>query len=140
MKNVSLLLKNIDQLITCAGSEQALRGAEMQTIAPIQNGAVAIADGTIVAVGESAEICSQFSADEVVDCNGRSVIPGLVDPHTHTVFGGDRVHEFEMRIEGASYMEIMAAGGGIVSTMRHTRSASEAELVTSARQRLDEML
>jgi imidazolonepropionase len=64
----------------------------------------------------------------------------LIDPHTHTVFGGDRVHEFEMRIQGASYLDIMAAGGGIVSTMRHTRAASETELVKLARQRLDEML
>jgi imidazolonepropionase len=68
------------------------------------------------------------------------VIPGLVDPHTHVVFGGDRVDEFELRIGGATYLEIMAAGGGILSTVGHTRAATEAELVAAARRRLDEML
>ncbi len=75
-----------------------------------------------------------------IDAAGKAVCPGFVDPHTHTVYGGDRVDEFELRLRNATYMEIMAAGGGIVSTMRRTRMASESELVHSARQRLDQML
>ena len=90
--------------------------------------------------GKTADLKQSITAKETVDVQGCAICPGFVDPHTHTVFGGDRVHEFEMRIRGASYMEIMAAGGGIVSTMRHTQEASEAELVAAARRRLDEML
>jgi imidazolonepropionase len=101
---------------------------------------VAVREGKIVAVGKTAELAPNVNAEQTLELNGRAVCPGFVDPHTHTVFGGDRVHEFEMRIRGASYMEIMAAGGGIVSTMRHTREASEAKLAATARKRLDEML
>jgi imidazolonepropionase len=140
MQKVTLLLTEIEQLVTCAGSVRALCGTQMQDVGIIEQGAIAVSDGEIVAVGKSAELTRQFHANHVIDCNGRSIIPGFIDPHTHTVFGGDRVHEFELRIKGASYMEIMAAGGGIVSTMHHTRAASEAELIRSARQRLDEML
>ena len=81
-----------------------------------------------------------YEARQTIDARGKAVCPGFVDSHTHTVYGGDRAHEFELRIKGASYMEIMAAGGGIVSTMRHTREASVDELAASARKRLDEML
>ena len=112
----------------------------MQEVGLIENGAVAIAEGQIVAVGPSPQIVGEYSAAETFDASGHALIPGLVDPHTHTVFGGDRVHEFEMRIQGADYMAIMAAGGGIVSTVRQTRTASEAELVAAASKRLDEML
>jgi imidazolonepropionase len=106
----------------------------------LENGAVAVDDGLIVAVGDTAEMTGRFQARQTIDASGRAICPGFVDPHTHTVFGGDRAHEFELRIKGASYMEIMAAGGGIVSTMQHTRAASVEELVTSAARRLDEML
>jgi imidazolonepropionase len=106
----------------------------------IPNGAVAIDGGQIVAVGESSDILATFTASRLIDASGKSVVPGFVDCHTHVVYGGNRVHEFELRLQGATYMEIMAAGGGIVSTMRHTREASEAELVASTRKRLDKML
>ncbi len=134
-----LLLVNAAQVVTCAGNG-VKRGADLQEVGIVEKGAVAVRDGVIVAVGETADLEQTVAAKETMDINGRALCPGFVDPHTHTVFGGDRVHEFEMRIRGASYMEIMAAGGGIVSTMRHTRQASEAELVAAARQRLDEML
>ncbi|MFT5195622.1 MAG: imidazolonepropionase [Cellvibrionaceae bacterium] len=140
VQKVELVLKNIGQLVTCAGSEKALRGAEMSAVNMLENGAVAVAEGKIVAVGDSAVVLGAYSADSVIDCEGKAVVPGFVDSHTHTVFGGDRVHEFEMRIQGADYLEIMAAGGGIVSTMKHTREASEESLVESARKRLDQML
>ncbi len=138
--NVDLILKNVGQLVPCTGSEKPLRGKEMSAVDLIENGAIAVADGKIVALGNSAEISAKYAAEQTVDCEGNAVVPGFVDSHTHTVFGGDRVHEFEMRISGADYMEIMAAGGGIVSTMRHTREASEDALFDSAFQRLDQML
>ncbi len=139
-EQVELLIHNISQLVTCADSQAAKRGAEMRDVGLIEDGAVAIAHGQIVAAGESADLLGTYSAREKVDACGRALVPGFVDPHTHTVFGGDRVHEFELRIRGADYMEILAAGGGIVSTMQQTREASQAELVASARLRLDEML
>lgn len=140
MTNIDLLLINIAQLVTCAGSEKTLRGPEMSAVQMLENGAVAITDGKIVVVEQSADVESRYTANQVIDCAGKAVVPGFVDSHTHTVFGGDRVHEFEMRIQGADYLEILGAGGGIVSTMQHTREASEASLVESARKRLDEML
>ncbi|MFN2125713.1 MAG: imidazolonepropionase, partial [Candidatus Promineifilaceae bacterium] len=121
------------------------RGAAMQNLNLIpsglmENGAVAIDGGVITAVGSSAELQARFQPAAIIDAAGKAVCPGFVDPHTHTVFAGDRAHEFELRIKGATYMEIMAAGGGILSTMRHTRAASVDELVALAARRLDEML
>ena len=117
------------------------RGAAMQDIGLIENGAIAVDDGLIVAVGGHGDRKSTISTRrKTIDAGGKAICPGFVDPHTHTIFGGDRAHEFELRIKGASYMEIMAAGGGILSTMRHTREASADELAASAAKRLDEML
>lgn len=77
---------------------------------------------------------------ERIDCAGRWITPGLVDCHTHLVFGGNRAHEFELRLQGASYEEIARAGGGIVSTVAATRAASEADLVAGALPRLDALI
>lgn len=137
---IDLLLTNSPQIAACPGQQGPRRGRAMRDVGLIQDGAVAIADGRIVAVGHSADLIARFNARETIDCRGRAIVPGFVDCHTHTVFGGDRVHEFEMRIGGATYMEIMAAGGGILSTMQHTRAADEETLLASARRRLDEML
>ena len=137
---VDLLVHSARQVATCASPDGAKRGAAMQDAGLIEDGAVAIADGLIVAVGETAELRERYQARESIDASGKAICPGFVDPHTHTVYGGDRAHEFELRIKGASYIEIMAAGGGIVSTMRHTRAAPVAELVSAAAKRLDEML
>jgi imidazolonepropionase len=139
-KAIDLLILNAAQVATCAGKDGAKRGAAMQDAGLIENGAVAVDGGIIRAVGDSAELQAQFQPAEIIDTSGKAVCPGFVDPHTHTVFAGDRAHEFELRIKGAGYMEIMAAGGGIVSTMRHTRAASIEELVTAASRYLDEML
>lgn len=138
--SIQLLLTNCAQIVTCRGSQKPLRGQEMQALVIIENGAIAIDEGKIAAVGPVEEIVAKYVAVEVLDCRGRAVIPGFVDCHTHTVFGGDRVNEFEMRIGGASYMEIMAAGGGILSTMRQTREADEDALFSLAKARLDAML
>ena len=118
-----------------------LRGAEMSSVTVLSNGGIAVLDGKIIAVDHSeSEFFNDQAAEQVINCRGKAVVPGFVDSHTHTVFGGDRVNEFEMRIKGADYMEIMAAGGGIVSTMRHTREATPEALVESAFRRLDQML
>ncbi len=101
----------------------------------VEHGVIACHEGRIVYAGEAADAPS-FDAKQVIDCDGRWITPGLIDCHTHLVYGGDRAHEFEQRLAGASYETIARAGGGIVSTVRATRHASEDELVASAMPRL----
>jgi imidazolonepropionase len=120
--------------------------ARLATLAPgreglgtVAHGVVAATGGRIVYAGEAAE-APAFDAAETVRCEGRWITPGLIDPHTHLVHGGDRAHEFELRLAGASYEEIARAGGGIVSTMAATRAASEDDLVESALPRLDALI
>ncbi|NOZ48551.1 MAG: imidazolonepropionase [Chloroflexi bacterium] len=139
MKHADLLIHNAT-LITCASPDGPKRGPALQDVGQIQEGAIAIADDMIVAVGCSADVRGQVSAGKSIDARGRVVCPGFVDAHTHVVYAGDRVQEFEMRIQGAGYMEIMAAGGGILSTMRAVREASVEQLVAESRDRLDVML
>jgi imidazolonepropionase len=103
----------------------------------IRDGALASAGGRITWVGPEASLPAGLAAGEVLDAGGAWVTPGLVDCHTHLVFGGDRAGEFERRLQGASYEEIALAGGGIVSTVRATRAATDEELVSSARGRLE---
>lgn len=139
MVTVDLYLHNADQVVTCAAGAP-LRGPSLDSVEVVENGAVAVHDGRIVQVGPTGILNGRYAANRTIDCRGHAVCPGFVDAHTHTVFGGDRAAEFELRIKGASYLEIMAAGGGIVNTVRNTRAATEDELVTSASARLDEML
>ncbi|MBS9475746.1 imidazolonepropionase [Ancylobacter radicis] len=122
------------------------RGARIATLAPdrpglgiIENGVIGVRDGRIVLVADQ---CSEVEcqADETIACEGRWITPGLIDCHTHLVFGGDRAAEFEQRLAGVSYEAIARAGGGIVSTMKATRAASEEELVASALPRLDALI
>ena len=120
------------------------RNARLATLAPgrpglgeIERGAIAALDGRIAWVGDDADAPD---AAETLDCEGRWTTPGLIDPHTHLVYGGDRAREFELRLAGASYEEIARTGGGIVSTMTATRAASEAELVAQALPRLDALI
>jgi len=121
-----------------AGGPQA--GHELGNLKIIENGALAITDEKIFAVGPSAELSKKYQAMQEIDAAGRVVMPGFVDPHTHLIWAGDRAAEFEMRLAGASYMEIMNAGGGILSTVRLTRSASVDDLVAQAQGRLNRML
>jgi len=107
--------------------------------APVLRGAVAAKDGRVAYAGPEAGLPTR-EAGRVVDCGGRWATPGLVDCHTHLVFGADRAAEFAMRLAGASYEEIARAGGGIVSTVRATRAADEDSLVASALRRLDHLL
>lgn len=105
----------------------------------VDDGVLASTDGTIIYAGP-AEGAPAFIPNRTVDCEGRWITPGLIDCHTHLVHAGDRAHEFELRLQGATYEEIARAGGGIISTMRATRAASEAELVASALPRLDALV
>ncbi|HXH70775.1 MAG TPA: imidazolonepropionase, partial [Pyrinomonadaceae bacterium] len=106
----------------------------------IENGAIAIVEGKIVGVGKSKEIHEQFESENVVDAKGKVVCPAFVDPHTHVVFAGNRLNEFELKIKGADYLEILEHGGGILSTVRQTREASLKDLVEQSLKRLDKLL
>jgi imidazolonepropionase len=139
-----LLVEHAAQLVTVAGSPDRPRtGRAMQEVGVIPDGAVAVADGQIVAVGSTHEVraLAQPSATtRRIDAGGRVVLPGFVDPHTHLVFAGSRADEFEARLRGATYQQIAAAGGGILNTVAATRAASEAALVELGVARLDRML
>jgi imidazolonepropionase len=101
---------------------------------------LAICDGRILAVGEEEKLRAEYRPQQELDAQGCAVVPGFVDPHTHLVWVGDRAAEFEMRLAGASYMEIMASGGGINNTVRRVRAASVDDLVTETLPRLERML
>jgi imidazolonepropionase len=130
----ALAVWNCSQLVTLAGPARARRGVEMRELAVIRDGAMMVYDGRIARVGSRAEI-ERMGAGciEVVDAGGRIVMPGFVDAHAHPVFAGTRADEFEERMQGVSYAEIAARGGGIRSTVRHTRAASEEDLLAAAR-------
>ncbi len=139
---VTLLIEHLDQLYTVPGPSPRV-GARQGDIVPILDGAVACDGPTVVAAGTTAQVRSQIGLDDnttVLDGRGKSMVPGFVDPHTHVVFAGDRRDELRRRLAGADYAEIAAAGGGILSTVRATRQASEDELVSQTATRLAEML
>ncbi|MEO7674559.1 MAG: imidazolonepropionase, partial [Pyrinomonadaceae bacterium] len=135
-----LLIINIGQLVTCASAGRPKRGAAMRDVGLIENAAVAVIDGKIAGCGASSEIVANFEADQIFNADGRVVCPGFVDPHTHIVFAGDRLNEFELKIKGADYLEILANGGGIISTVNQTRAASLEQLVVQSLERLNKML
>jgi imidazolonepropionase len=113
---------------------------ELPGLGVIEDGVIAVFDGRIAFAGPRSDFLADADAAERIDCAGRWITPGLVDCHTHLVFGGNRAHEFELRLKGASYEEIARAGGGIVSTVAATRAASEAELIAGALPRLDALI
>ncbi len=137
---IDLILQNIGQLVTCAADGKPKKGAAMGDVGLIENGAVGVKDGIIVAVGKSDKLLREYTSEMVVDVHQKVVCPSFVECHTHIVYAGDRINEFELRIKGATYLEIMEAGGGIVSTMKHTREAALSELVGQSRRRLDQLL
>ena len=114
--------------------------ADLPDLGVIEHGLIAARDGRIAFAGARSDFPADADAAERIDCEGRWITPGLVDCHTHLVFGGDRAREFELRLSGASYEEIARAGGGIVSTVAATRDCSEAELVSAALPRLDALI
>jgi len=143
VKTVDLLITNIGKCLTLAGPKRARIGKEMREIGEIEEAAIAVANGKIVAVGREKDVLQQIKGANparTIDANGRLVTPGLVDPHTHLVHGGSREHELALKIEGVPYLEILARGGGILSTVRATRQASEEELYAQAYASLNRML
>lgn len=139
--NVDLLLTHASQLLTIpAHDHQPQRGDRLGDLGLIADGALAVSGGTIVDLGPTVDLAARHAAAQIIDAGGRVVMPGFVDPHTHVVFAGDRAGEFEQRIAGATYLEIMNAGGGIMSTVRATRAASPDQLMAQTRARLDRML
>ncbi|KQU65907.1 imidazolonepropionase [Aminobacter sp. DSM 101952] len=130
------------------GSARVWRNARLATLAEgtsglgvVEAGAVAARDGRIVYAGPEADMpAGLLSGAEVVDCQGRWITPGLIDCHTHLVHAGNRANEFEMRLAGATYEEVARAGGGIVSSVKSLRAASEAELVAQTLPRLDVLI
>ncbi len=140
-KQADLLIENAAELATTeGGSQKPLIGKQMQALKIIKDAALAIKNGKIIAVGKTAKLKSRFKPAQTIGARGKTVIPGFVDPHTHLVFAGSREEEFEMRLKGASYMEIHRRGGGILRTVRETRQASELELVENCRKTLSLML
>lgn len=136
---VDLIIENAVQLVTCASDGKPKRGATLQDVGIIENGSLAISAGKIVAVGTSVEMRQDFQAENTIDASGKIVVPGFVDCHTHAVFAGNRLDEFELKIKGADYLEILEKGGGIISTVEKTRNANLSELVEESWKRLDKM-
>jgi imidazolonepropionase len=132
-----LLITGVSQLVTAAGAG-AKRGQEMRELLVVKDAAFAILEGRIAWVGKASEWSGD--AEATVDVGGVAVVPGLIDPHTHAVWAGDRLADFEARTQGATYEEILAAGGGIRSTVRATAAASVEELVALARPRMDALM
>ena len=128
----SLALLHASQLVTLAGPKRPRIGKELSELGIIRDGGLLIRDGKIDVVGPSDEIEKKSTDAEVVDLGGRVVLPGFVDAHTHLVFAGNRLDDFERRARGESYEQIAKAGGGIWSTVEKTRAASEADLFGQA--------
>jgi imidazolonepropionase len=133
-----MLVHSASQLLTIAGAPQ--RGRDLGRLGIIPDGALLIRDGMIATVGTTTELLQAYPHEETLDASRHVVMPGFVDPHTHLLWVGDRAAEFEMRLEGKTYLEILAAGGGILSTVRLTRQASLQSLCDETRPRLREML
>lgn len=132
-----MLIHSASQLLTLSGPPQ--RGSQLGRLGMIQDGGVLVRSGKIILTGKSDDLLSEYPGEERLDASGRVVMPGFVDPHTHAVWSGDRAAEFEMRLQGKTYLEIMEAGGGILSTVEKTRAASLAQLKAESRPRLEEI-
>jgi len=129
----SLAVLHASQLVTLAGPNRFRVGAKMSALAIIQDGGMLIRDGKIDLVGASTEIENKAGDSEVIDARGKVVLPGFVDAHTHLVFAGNRLDDFERRARGETYEQIAKAGGGIWSTVEKTRAASDADLLAQAK-------
>jgi imidazolonepropionase len=139
--NVDLLITHASQLLTIPAYDHGpQRGQQLGDLGLIEDGAIAMSGESIVDLGSTADLINRHQSKQTIDANQQVVMPGFVDPHTHVVYAGDRANEFEQRIAGVTYMEIMNAGGGIMSTVRNTRAASLDQLVAETRSRLDRML
>lgn len=144
-RKATIIIHSAAELVTCSapsGENGPRRGAGQGELGAIAGGAVAIAGEHILAVGPSDEVLARYRDDatQLVDATECTVTPGLVDAHTHLVWSGYRDEEYELRLQGAGYLQILAAGGGIISTVRATRIAPEDELKRKTAERLDRML
>jgi imidazolonepropionase len=135
--NADLLLTGISQLATPTGAG-AKFGAAMREISILENAAMAIAGGRFLWIGSPSEWSG--TATRTIDLGGRAVVPGLIDPHTHAVWAGNRLRDFDARTSGVTYEQILAAGGGIWSTIDATMRASDEELVALAEQRIGALI
>ncbi len=141
-KKATLLIKNIGQLLTMAGPAPRI-GGSMNHLSLVENGGIAVAGEEILAVGKSDQVEGHTELAEgctVIDARGQVVTPGFIDPHTHPVFSKTREKEFEMRVQGKSYMEIAQSGGGIRSSVRDLRETPKGILEEKTRGRLDRLL
>ena len=129
------LILHASQLLTLAGGPQ--RGSNLGELSIIPDGAVLIGEGQILDVGVTDELLNKHPGADIFDAEGHVVMPGFVDPHTHLLWAGDRAAEFEMRLQGKTYMEILEAGGGILSTVKDTRAASPAALIAQTAERAE---
>jgi imidazolonepropionase len=129
-----MLIHSSSQLLTLQGGPQ--RGTSLGALGIIENGAVVVRDEKIVAVGTTAELKASYPNEPTFDAGSCVLMPGFVDPHTHVIWGGDRANEFEMKMAGKPYLEILAEGGGILSTVKQTRAASIESLIAQTRPRL----
>jgi imidazolonepropionase len=130
---------NAAQVVTCAGPARARKGKEMRDAGILKNTAVAVSNGRIAMIGAAGDLEHAYRDAEIVDCRGGVLTPGLVDSHTHAVFGKPRFEEHEQRAEGLDYMEIAKRGGGIHASVRDFRLRSEDELYALALQRISEL-
>ena len=133
----ALAVLHVSQLVTLAGPKRPRAGRELSELAIIRDGGMLIRDGKIDVVGLSTEIEKKADGAEIIDADGKIVLPGFVDAHTHLVFAGNRLDDFERRARGDTYEEIAKAGGGIWSTVEKTRAASESDLLVQARKHAD---
>lgn len=129
-----MLIHSASQLLTLAGPPQ--RGKRLGTLTAVPDGAVFILEDRIAEVGPSAVLRAKYRDSEQIDASGKVVLPGFVDPHTHAIWAGDRAAEFELKLQGKTYLEILQAGGGILSTVTATRNASLETLIEETRKRL----
>ena len=129
----SFAVLNATQLVTLAGPKSPRIGTELSELGIIREGGMLVRNGKIESVGPSDEIVKNVSDAEIVDARGRVVMPGFVDAHTHLVFAGNRLEDFERRSRGETYEQIAKAGGGIWSTVEKTRAASEGDLLAQAK-------
>lgn len=138
-------IKHASQLVTLATEHKGPRTKEaMSKLSIIEDGSIWVENELIQAIGTTEELQRKYATRideaEIIDAFGKLVTPGLVDPHTHVAYGGSREREFEMRLEGATYMDIMNAGGGIHATSRMTREATEEDIFAQTKKRLDSFL
>jgi imidazolonepropionase len=135
--NSPMLIHSASQLLTLAGGPQ--RGRTLGRLGLIEDGAVLLREDRIVATGRTPDLLAAHPDEPRLEASDCIVLPGFVDPHTHLVWAGDRAAEFEMKMAGARYLDILAAGGGILSTVRATRQASAEQIMAETRPRLRQM-